>query len=139
MDQPNKHLLFYDGQCGLCDHVVQTLLQLDRQRLFVFAPLQGETARVKLQDLPVELRQVDSLVFIENFREPNARVYLMSQGVWRICWLLGGALTLLGWLCFLPGWLFDWGYRWVARNRHWLMPQRECILPDPAQRDRFLP
>lgn len=134
-----QHLLFYDGQCGLCDRVVQLLLKLDRKRLFVFAPLQGPTAADRLKGLPAEYRQVDSIVLIEKFRQSNAQTYVMSQAVWRICWLLGGPWTLLGWLYLLPGWVFDWGYRLVARNRHWLLPQRECVLPDPAQRDRFLP
>jgi predicted DCC family thiol-disulfide oxidoreductase YuxK len=134
-----EHLVFYDGECGLCDHFVQTLLRLDHNRQFVFAPLQGDTARVKLKDLPEKWRGVDSLVFIENYKEPQARLYVMSRAVWRICWLLGGAWTLIGWLGFLPGWLFDWGYRLVARNRHRWFSQRECVLPDPAQRERFLP
>ena len=37
-------ILFFDGVCGLCNCFVDFLLIRDSQRLFRFAPLQGETA-----------------------------------------------------------------------------------------------
>lgn len=138
MPANGRHLLFYDGQCGLCDQCVQLLLKVDYQKRFVFAPLQGETAAQKLAGLPPHLRGVDSLVLIENYQTDSERTYVMSRGVWRICWLLGGLWTVLGWLSFLPGWLLDWAYRFVARNRHRIFPQTSCVVPDPKQRERFL-
>lgn len=134
-----RHLLFYDGQCGLCDRTVQLLLRIDKHQRFAFAPLQGATAQTHLKNLPPHLRQVDSLILIENFQESDSRLFMMSRGVWRICWLLGGPWILLGWMSSLPSWLFDWAYRIVARNRHRLFAQTECVLPDRAHKDRFLP
>lgn len=130
------HLLFYDGECGLCDHAVQQVLRLDRQHLFVFAPLQGTTAKPFLKQLPLSL---DSLVLVENFRGDTQRVYVMSQAVFRTAWLLGGGLALLGVFSFLPGWVFDWAYRVVARHRHLFFRNTECQIPDPSQKGRFLP
>ena len=63
----SKHLLFYDGSCGLCDHIVQFLLKVDLKRQFVFAPLQGKTAAEVLKDLPIVYRGADSLVLVEMF------------------------------------------------------------------------
>lgn len=134
-----KHLLFYDGQCGLCDRTVQLLLRIDKHQRFAFAPLQGTTAQARLKNLPSHLLQVDSLILIENFQEVDSQLFVMSRGVWRICWLLRGPWILLGWISFLPGSLFDWAYRIVARNRHRLFAQTECVLPDPAHKHRFLP
>lgn len=84
------HLVFYDGECGLCDHVVQFLLWADRKGVFVFAPLQGETAREVLKGLPEESRGADSLVLVENYKSENAQFYLFGKGALRIAWLLGG-------------------------------------------------
>lgn len=134
-----SHLVFYDGNCGLCDQVVQTLLKADKHERFVFAPLQGSTAAKFISHLPPELKSVDSLILVEDYRSDYPQVYVLAKGALRIAWLLGGIWTLVGWLSFLPSFLFDWAYRLVARNRHRLFPQTECMLPKPDQKERFLP
>ena len=134
-----KHLVFYDGQCGLCDKVVQFLLKRDRMKIFMFAPLQGSTAASVLKELPPELKSVDSLILVENYLASDQQFYLLGKGALRICWLLGGAWMLLGWISFLPAVLYDWGYRIVARNRHRFFPNTSCVIPDPKDKVRFLP
>ncbi len=131
------HLVFYDGQCGLCDQVVQLLLKTDKQNLFLFAPLQGKTAARLLHDLPAEMKGVDSLILVENYQLPTQRFYVLGKGALRIAWLLGGCWRLLGWLSFFPGGLYNWAYRLVARNRQRFFPQA-CVIPDPKQKGRFL-
>ncbi len=131
--------MFYDGQCGLCDRIVQFLLRADRKEQFLFAPLQGTTAVTVLKDLPDEYKTVDSLVLVENYQQPDQRFYVMGRGAFRILWILGGWWMLLGWIAFLPPILYDWGYRMVARNRHRLFTGDVCELPDPNKRKRFLP
>lgn len=139
MSQPFSHLVFYDGDCGLCDRVVQFLLKEDKQNRFVFAPLQGETASKYLKNLPLEIRFTDSLILIENYRSPYPRVYMLAKGVLRIAWLLRWPWLLIGWLSFFPGWIFDWIYRLVASNRHYFFPNTQCIIPPKNQKNRFLP
>lgn len=133
------HLVFYDGNCGLCDRIVQFLIQKDKQELFVFAPLQGETAKQYLKNLSPEIRFSDSLILIENYRSPYPRVFILAKGVLRIAWLLRGWWMLVGWLSFFPGWMFDWAYRLVASNRHLFFPEEQCMIPPPNQKERFLP
>lgn len=134
-----RHLVFYDGDCGLCDRIVQFLIQKDHQQLFVFAPLQGETASIYLKNLPPEIRFTDSLILVENYRLSYPRVYILAKGALRIAWLLGWPWLLLGWLSFFPGWMFDWVYRLVASNRTRFFPHDQCMTPQPDQKERFLP
>lgn len=134
-----KHLVFYDGTCGLCDHFVQWILKVDRKQCFVFAPLQGETAARILHDLPMEMRQNDSLVLVEDYLTENRHFFVLSKAALRICWLLGGIWKIVGILSFLPAFFFDWAYRWVARHRHRLFSGPVCALPNQEQKDRFLP
>lgn len=129
-----KHLVFYDGTCGLCDHVVQFLLKYDQKKEFAFAPLQGKTADQLLQGISRD----DSLVLIENYKTMDKKMYLFGQGALRILWLLGGGFCLLGWLSFLPPFLYNWGYTLIAKNRYRLFGQT-CLIPDPKQKERFLP
>lgn len=132
-----QHLVFYDGTCGLCDQTVQLLLKFDKRELFAFAPLQGEVAKTFLKDLPDSLKTIDSLILVENY-QTNPRCLVMSAAVFRICWLLGGAWKLLGWLSFLPPQLFNWLYRLVARNRHLFFRNDVCVLPTEKDKHRFL-
>jgi predicted DCC family thiol-disulfide oxidoreductase YuxK len=143
MSKLNKHLVFYDGTCGLCDHVVQFLLKADHKQQFLFAPLQGVTAAKVLKNLPDSAKGEDSLVLIENYQteelHKEPRYYIMGKAVLRICWLLGGGWLLLGWMFFLPQGLFNVMYRYVAKNRKRFFKNDSCFLPDPSQRTRFLP
>ena len=134
-----KHLVFYDGQCGLCDQVVQFVLNRDKKGLFAFAPLQGKTAAEKLKSLPSDIKNLDSIILIENFNTPTEKIEVLGQAAFRILWLLGEKWTMLGWISFLPPCLYNWGYRIVAKNRHRFFPQDICIIPNPQMKDRFLP
>lgn len=139
MSNPFRHLVFYDGNCGLCDRIVQFLLQEDRQKLFIFAPLQGVTASQYLKHLPPEIRFNDSLILIENYRSSFPRVSILAKGALRIAWLLRWPWLMVGWLSFFPGWMFDWIYRLIASNRESLFPKTQCVVPPCDQKDRFLP
>lgn len=133
-----KHLVFYDGECGLCDQVVQFLLKADAHKCFLFAPLKGATALQVLKGLSINDRKEDSLVLVENYREPHEKIYILGKGALRILWLLGGAWRLLGWISFLPSFLYNWAYRLFARYRHRFFANR-CQLPQAKKDARFLP
>lgn len=125
-----KHLVFYDGACGLCDATVQFILKRDAHDLFVFAPLGGETAKKYLNTDPA----LDSVVLIENFKT-DPKTYVRSQAVFRILKALDGVYTIPGLLSYLPSTLFDFGYRFVAKNRHkWFDPV--CLA---RNHPKFLP
>lgn len=133
-----KHLVFYDGECGLCDHTVRFLLKIDQNKLFMFAPLQGETAAKFLPQLSKEEQQEDTLILVENVEKSDQKIYILGKAIFRIFWLLGGLWSILGLMSFLPGWLYNWGYRLVAQNRKRIFNQNECALPPANTRDRFL-
>lgn len=139
MSERLSHLVFYDGDCGLCDRIVQFVFKEDKKQCFVFAPLQGTTASQYLNNLPPEIRFTDSLILIENYRSSYPRVHILAKGALRVAWLLGWPWLLIGWLSFFPSWLFNWAYRLVAEYRHRFFTQNECFIPPINQKDRFLP
>ncbi|MBA3958727.1 MAG: DUF393 domain-containing protein [Parachlamydiaceae bacterium] len=135
MEKPERqHLVFYDGECGLCDRVVQFLLHADKKREFQFASLQGKTAQRFLNQILVEN---DSVVLVEDYELESRKYYVMSKAAFRISWLLGGFWKVIGVLSFFPSWLFDWLYRFVARHRkQWFSDA--CTLPTVSEKERFL-
>jgi len=134
-----KHLVFYDGTCGLCDRIVLCLYRSDHQKHFGFAPLDGKTAESALSDLPLKQKSADSMVLIENYQQPNQRILILGKAALRTSWLLGGWWKLIGIFYYLvPALITDFFYRIVARNRHHLFRQKECIIPTHEDKERFL-
>jgi predicted DCC family thiol-disulfide oxidoreductase YuxK/GNAT superfamily N-acetyltransferase len=133
------HLVLYDGECGICSRTVRWLLAADRRGLLHFAPLQGTTAaalRRRWPDLPDDL---DSLIYVDR-SDGGEQVSWRSTAALRIGRLLGGPwgmlATVLDWL---PRSVADATYDAFARRRHLLGSPRECAVPSPLQRVRFLP
>ena len=129
-----EHLVFYDGECGLCDHAVQFILKRDRDAHFCFAPLQGEIAKIFLNN--DRFKYVDSLILIKDFRT-NPTIYMEGEAILKICSMLPFPYYLMYAGRILPKALYDGAYRWVARRRKRLFSV-SCVLPDPKQPDRFL-
>lgn len=136
-----KHLVFYDGQCGFCDCAVQFIIRNDKNKQFIFAPLQGTTAKILLEHLPRSIKNEDTLILIENYDQSTSqsKMYILGKGALRICWLLGGGLAIPGIFSWLPAWSIDWAYKLVARNRHRFFKNTSCVIPRPDSKDRFLP
>lgn len=135
----SEHLVFYDGECGFCDAVVQLILRQDSHEIFDFAPLQGKTAAQMLKHLPADIVNNDSLILIENYKSPHPQFYVLGKGAFRISWLLGGMWAVPGLISFLPSFLYDWGYRLVARNRDKLFKNTSCVVPTKEKQEHFLP
>jgi len=134
-----KHLVFYDGTCGFCDRIVDFLYKSDTQKKFAFAPLEGETAEEALKDVPAEQKNADSMILIENYKQPDQRTLVLGKAGLRTAWLLAGWWRLLGVFYFIvPAFITDFVYRIVARNRHRFFGRKECSLPPREDQERFL-
>ena len=134
-----KSVLLYDGLCGFCDRFVGFLLQRDHQQIFHFAPLSGVFASDLLNRHP-HLKEVDSLVLVENSGFENEVVWVRSEAVRRITRQLGGMWGIANLLLsVVPKLLRDLVYDIFARNRYrWFERYDACRVPDLSILDRFL-
>jgi predicted DCC family thiol-disulfide oxidoreductase YuxK len=127
-------LIYFDGFCGLCDRFVSFVLRHDRRERFRFAPLQGETARVRLAHLVHPERSPTVIL------DDGVQLRFRSDAALAILAGLGGAWRTAAWLRVIPRPLRDLVYRLVARYRHrWFGRLESCRVPTPAERSRFLP
>jgi len=127
-------LIYYDGLCGLCDRFVRFVLVRDRRGRYRFAPLQGETARARLPNLP------DSEALTTVILEQEGRFRIRSDAALAILAGLGGAWRAATLLRVIPRPLRDAVYDWIARHRfRWFGRREECRVPGPPERERFLP
>ncbi len=132
-------MLFYDGECGLCAHSVRWVLSHEgRRRDLSFISLQGPTARALKQRHPW-LETVDSLIWLEaDSAGRPGRPQVRSDAVLAALRYVGGAWGALAAAFRLVPWpLRDTAYDLVARHRHGLHRNPECLLPAPEQRTRF--
>ncbi|MDB4502157.1 MAG: DUF393 domain-containing protein [Akkermansiaceae bacterium] len=122
-------IVFFDGDCLLCQGAVKWLNRLDGEDRLKFAPLQGETAKNYEID-----RSDDSMAFAE-----QGVIYRASEAARRAFWHAGGGGAFIaGFLTLLPVTLRNWGYQWVARNRKRLVKSEACGLPEEGMREKML-
>ena len=130
-----KHLVLYDGECGLCQFSVQWLLDKDVNKELCFAPLQGETAKHYLTSgqIPVNL---DSLIYVRQERE----IFWYSTGVLELLKVLPRPWSWGKVALYIPRVLRDSAYRLVAANRlRFFKAPDSCRLPKAEEVSRFLP
>ena len=132
----HEHLVFFDDQCPFCHKAVRNIIGIDKHHRFIFAPLQGETAKDVLLGPNKHYANANSLVLVENYQSTNREFYLRSKAVLRIYWLIGDGWGLFGIFSFLPSWPGDYLYRKIAEHRHQFK-----IKPtkDLGPKERFLP
>jgi len=127
-------VIFFDGVCGLCNRFVDFVLRRDPKGLFLFSPLQGETAARRLDT--ADIADLKTVVVFD-----GDRAYRKSAAVIRVLGRLGGfwrAAAGLMWIVPRP--IRDLGYSWIANNRYAIFGKKETFrLPTAEERSRFLP
>ena len=126
-------VIFYDGECGLCNRFVWYLIRRDPGAIFQFAPLQGETAK-KLLPVPPDNPDDWAIVLVD-----DTGMHQASDAVLRALCRLGGIWTLLHVLRAVPRPIRDAVYMYVARRRfYWFGKADACPVPTMDERLRFL-
>ena len=130
----DKKIIFYDGFCNLCDGFVKAVINLDKNNIFLFAPLEGNHAKNLLKDIHLDLRKHDSVIFYD-----NKEISFKSKAVIEILLSLKGFFYLFWFAKLIPSFLSNIAYDIVAKNRYvWFGKQAKCIVPDKKIRSKFL-
>jgi predicted DCC family thiol-disulfide oxidoreductase YuxK len=110
-------ILFFDGECGLCQHLVRRLLALDQRGGLRFAPLQGPTAQAWLRERGLPTQDFQSLIYLPEGLKGRCGHLRKTDGI--IAALhASGHPRLARCLRLVPRSVRDLGYRVVARTRH---------------------
>lgn len=126
----DKQIIFFDGECGLCDKFVDFAIKYDSKRKFVFAPLQGKTA----EKLHLDLETSTSVLLWDKGELKNkstAAILILCQLNW---WLKPVKIFLL-----IPAFIRNWVYDFIAKNRYkWFGKKESCRIPTKEERSYFL-
>lgn len=123
-------IVLFDGECNLCNRIVQFIIRRDPKARFRFGALQWAASKSLLCDPAANV----SVVLIA-----NDRVYRESAAALRICRHLRFPWPLLSTLIIVPRPIRDAIYRWIAVNRYrWFGKRNECMVPTVELAHRFL-
>ncbi len=129
-------IVFFDGECALCQKTVQFILAEDRSQSIKFAPLEGEFAvKNKIESqMSIAAREQTFVVF------KNDKVFVRGEAVSLLLKQLGGVWIFARlFLLVLPNSLIDNVYRAVAQRRKIWFPKTEsCALISAEQKIRVL-
>lgn len=126
-----ERIVFYDGECGFCNGVVNFILK-KRKVDFYFIALQSTTAQAILSKYDVDIK-MNTLYLIE-----NKKLYNRSSAALRIFKNLTSffpTIYYVGWL--IPKFLRDAIYRLISKFRHRIHPQY-CRTPKGEERKFFI-
>lgn len=123
MIQSTPKILFYDGECGLCQRSVSILARCDENKELKFAPLNGSTYQTFFK----EPAQMNTVIYLE-----GKTTFAKSSAILKCFQSLGGIYKLVGLLKLIPRPIRDWFYDRVANNRD----KFSCALV--TKDDRFL-
>ena len=131
--------MFYDGVCGLCNHLVQFLLKRDKRDRFRFASLQSDYAGKVLIRHGVDPHDLNTVYVVKDYDESGETLLARSDAILHMLSQLGGIWSLAGIGRVLPRPFRDAIYKVVARNRYRVFGKHEsCMLPEPQHRAKFL-
>ncbi|AKK71783.1 thiol-disulfide oxidoreductase [Chryseobacterium sp. P1-3] len=129
----NKHIVFFDGNCGVCNFWVQWILERDKKDKFMFASLQSGFGQQFLSERGLETKVFNTLYLWK----PHQYYLIKSKAVLEIANMLGGIyrLSIIGKI--IPAFLSDQLYDIISKNRMKLANQK-CFLPDEHQKKKFI-
>jgi predicted DCC family thiol-disulfide oxidoreductase YuxK len=135
MDMAEHPVVLFDGDCNLCNGIVDRLLRLDRDATLRLAPLQSRAGQRLLVDHGLDPGRRDTLVVIA-----GGRAHLRSDAALAVAAALPVPWSWLRALRVVPRRWRDRLYGAVARRRaRWFGTRATCRVPTAAERARFLP
>ena len=118
----------------MCNGFVDLMLRIDNDQRFLFAPLQGTTARELLPPLSDDAQEW-SMIYLD-----EAGLHDQSDASLEIYRRLGGFWWLMSLLRYIPTFVRNPVYRVIARNRYrWFGKKSTCRIPSVEEAARFLP
>ncbi|MPS72131.1 MAG: DUF393 domain-containing protein [Chryseobacterium sp.] len=129
----DKFIVFYDGECGFCNHWVQWILEHDKDDKFMFSSLQSEFGQKFLNERNLPNEIFDTLYLWK----PQSFYLSKYQAILKIATEVGGIYSLAAVGRIIPDFVGNQFYNLISRNRKKLAAD-QCFLPNPEQRKKFI-
>ena len=126
-------IVFFDGECNLCNSMVDFIIHTDKSKTFCFSSLQSPFAINFLKKSKIDI-QLNTIYFYS-----DQQIYDRSEAVKQIFLHLGRYWRIFGILIgLLPKQLSDYFYQKISKNRFKLFGKGSCRIPTKEEKNRFL-
>ena len=132
----SKHLILFDGGCGLCSRAINFVAQRDTAGIFGFESLLSDRAKGILESRSIRAIDPETSFVLANWNTPRESVLDRSTAAIFVLRRLGWPWAAFAALAWVPKPLRDQLYDQIARNRGKLsggLPT--CSLPETARKD----
>jgi predicted DCC family thiol-disulfide oxidoreductase YuxK len=131
----HKQLILFDGVCNLCNSSVQYVIKYDKNDIFMFAPLQGDTGKEIIERFNIDSSKTDSIL-LYSYRNGLS---VKSTAALKIVRHLGFPRSIMSMFLVIPAFIRNWVYDYVAKNRYkWYGKKEDCMIPTPELKAKFL-
>jgi predicted DCC family thiol-disulfide oxidoreductase YuxK len=124
MNWKNAKIIFFDGNCGLCNGTVRWIKNQKRSYVFEFTPLE-QFQKINDSNFKIKLPEnYDGIIFIS-----RGSSYLKSNAIFRILFELHPFWKTLYPILWIPQPFRDFFYDLIAQNRHrFLKGKNHCKI-----------
>lgn len=131
----SKTILFFDGDCSLCNKTVQFITKHEKEVVepLLFCSLQSAYAKQALGKYNYNFNQLSTLVLLTN---DNA--YYKSDAALYITKFLKAPYSWGSIFKVIPLSIRNSGYDFIAKNRRKLIKNPYCYIPSPLLKNRFI-
>lgn len=108
-----KEILFYDGNCGFCNRVVQCVIRFEKSPKLYFSPIESEFATRFFEEKGCVKPDLSTFYFYTSYN-----LYTQSSGFLKLLPFLKWYFSFLYIIKLIPICQRDQLYRFVAKNRN---------------------
>lgn len=123
----NHTIIFFDGECNLCNKAVQFVIKRDKKQNFRFASLQSNLGKKILQQYNLVHKSVDSIMVLK-----GGTIFTESTAILKIVRQLDGAWKTLYCFSIVPRSIRNAIYRYIAKNRYKWFGKTACMVPSDS-------
>jgi predicted DCC family thiol-disulfide oxidoreductase YuxK len=129
------NIVFFDGVCNLCNSSVDFFIRRDKRKKIKYVSLQSEVGKKILESFGIIQGDIHTVYFLH-----QGEIFKKSAAVGLILKELGRGYRILGTIIeFLPWWITDTLYDFVAKNRYkWMGKRNTCRVPTESEKELFL-
>lgn len=124
-------IVFYDGECALCNHSVIFLLKKDAREKLRYTPLSSQAAKAHLGKNYEYILEKDAITLLH-----NDKLYLETEAIIQALRIIDKWRWLVALATLIPAPIRNASYRVLARHRSKIF--RNCPIIPPEYSHLFL-